>query len=891
MQLAYRAAGATPPFGDPSGYHGAGMEGHYWRFTHAASGRVVIVILAISRDRQGRAWSMVSLAAHPERARACRRRCRGRGRAGARLRVSAGETLAATSRARRRASTAPSCTSPSRTPAAGRGGPSARSARRAPFPGLSQYWHPWLLGARVRGGCASTARASTSTAPTAYAEKNWGAGGMPPRVVVGAGRTASTTAPTCCVAFAGGRAGLGPLRVPAGALVVALGDDAAHRRAPAAAAARRRRRARLAPAPAAGSRSRARRRARTPAPAARARAARAPAPRRPGAAAPRGHLRLRVTPPRRAASTRASSRARRARARPRPSGRGLSPPRLLAHGQRERLAADEPLEGADDRPQRAQAQRRRGGRRAPRAPRRRARCPSPSGSTQWAKARAPCPGSPTRGTPRARRGAGSRAAASRSARPGPRPTSARPRRARLNGVRGEQPAEGLVGRHPGDAPAHEAPERARLGQAHGVRGRRHSACGVGARPRGGGGVRTAGSGSQASRSKGRASHARPILVPMTLDLAHRRSTSSRRALAEDVGAGDVTTRRPSRPAPRGRATITQKAPGVVFGLDVAEAAFAPARPRRALERARAEGDVARAAAPVLRGRRAAPRALLTAERTALNFLQRLSGVATLDRALRRGGRGHRRADPRHAQDDAGAAGAGEGRRRRRRRRQPPLRPLRHGPHQGEPRRAAGGVGRGRARARASRCPDLPLEVECRDRGRGRRGAGGRRAAHPARQHDARRRCARSWPRVGGRAELEASGGITLTTVRAVAETGVDFISVGALTHSAPALDLSLILEPSAMNLPMAPMPPLPPPDGRGHPRPAGRGPRARRRARRGHPRPQLPGARGPGRRRLRRRLARPLPPGAPPPTPTSSPSAACTSWPRRRRSSRPTRPS
>ena len=50
-------------------------------------------------------------------------------------------------------------------------------------------------------------------------------------------------------------------------------------------------------------------------------------------------------------------------------------------------------------------------------------------------------------------------------------------------------------------------------------------------------------------------------------------------------------------------------------------------------------------------------------------------------------------------------------------------------------------------------------------------------------------------RVGDRAELEASGNVTLATIRAVAETGVDFISVGALTHSAPALDLSLLLEP------------------------------------------------------------------------------------------------
>jgi nicotinate-nucleotide pyrophosphorylase (carboxylating) len=48
---------------------------------------------------------------------------------------------------------------------------------------------------------------------------------------------------------------------------------------------------------------------------------------------------------------------------------------------------------------------------------------------------------------------------------------------------------------------------------------------------------------------------------------------------------------------------------------------------------------------------------------------------------------------------------------------------------------------------------------------------------------------------GGRAELEASGGVTLDTVREIAETGVDYVSIGALTHSAPALDLSLLLEP------------------------------------------------------------------------------------------------
>ena len=70
-----------------------------------------------------------------------------------------------------------------------------------------------------------------------------------------------------------------------------------------------------------------------------------------------------------------------------------------------------------------------------------------------------------------------------------------------------------------------------------------------------------------------------------------------------------------------------------------------------------------------------------------------------------------------------------------------------------------------------------------------------RAAAAARQHDAGRSCARSSSASAVARELEASGGIDLETIRDVAETGVDFVSVGALTHSAPALDLSLLLEP------------------------------------------------------------------------------------------------
>src|SRR5919108_430777 len=100
-----------------------------------------------------------------------------------------------------------------------------------------------------------------------------------------------------------------------------------------------------------------------------------------------------------------------------------------------------------------------------------------------------------------------------------------------------------------------------------------------------------------------------------------------RALEEDVGAGDVTTSATVPPTTRARARITQKQPGVVFGLDAAEATFRALDPDARFARLAAEGEW-REAGPVLEIEGSAA-ALLTAERTALNFLQRLSGVATL----------------------------------------------------------------------------------------------------------------------------------------------------------------------------------------------------------------------------------------------------------------------
>src|SRR5919107_4035111 len=115
-----------------------------------------------------------------------------------------------------------------------------------------------------------------------------------------------------------------------------------------------------------------------------------------------------------------------------------------------------------------------------------------------------------------------------------------------------------------------------------------------------------------------------------------------RALEEDVGDGDVTTEATVDEAARGVATITQKAPGVISGLDIAEAVFRRLDPDAEVERLGPEGKWREPPAPVLRVTGSA-RALLTAERTALNFLGRLSGVATATarvvRAVRAAGGG------------------------------------------------------------------------------------------------------------------------------------------------------------------------------------------------------------------------------------------------------------
>jgi nicotinate-nucleotide pyrophosphorylase (carboxylating) len=263
------------------------------------------------------------------------------------------------------------------------------------------------------------------------------------------------------------------------------------------------------------------------------------------------------------------------------------------------------------------------------------------------------------------------------------------------------------------------------------------------------------------------------------------------ALAEDVGTGDVTTLATVPADARARATITQKAPGVVYGLDVAEEAFRQLDPGVRVERLTEEG-LWREHGEVLRVEGSA-RALLTGERTALNFLGRLSGVATAAAHAARTVEGTdarvldtRKTTPglRALEKAAVKAGGADNHR--------------FGLHDAilikENHIAAAGGIRAAVEAARAAAPTLPLEVEVRN---------------PAEIDEAlEARAPRllldnmtpdelraAVAQVGGRAELEASGGVTLQTLREIAETGIDFVSLGALTHSAPALDLSLILEP------------------------------------------------------------------------------------------------
>jgi nicotinate-nucleotide pyrophosphorylase (carboxylating) len=264
-----------------------------------------------------------------------------------------------------------------------------------------------------------------------------------------------------------------------------------------------------------------------------------------------------------------------------------------------------------------------------------------------------------------------------------------------------------------------------------------------------------------------------------------------RALAEDLAAGDATAQATVAAGSRARALIRQKAPGVVYGLALAERAFVALDPEATCVRQVEEG-VWREDGPVLEVDGDA-RALLGAERTALNFLGRLSGVATLTARCVQAVAGTdarvldtRKTTPGLRMVEKAAVHAGGGTNHRIGLFDELLIKENHVA-------AAGGIEQAIHRAREA-CPDLPLEIEVRDLAELERAlaAGATRILLDNMDLATLRAAVQL---TGGRAWLEASGGATLGTLKEIAQTGVDFISVGALTHSAPALDLSLLLEP------------------------------------------------------------------------------------------------
>jgi nicotinate-nucleotide pyrophosphorylase (carboxylating) len=272
-----------------------------------------------------------------------------------------------------------------------------------------------------------------------------------------------------------------------------------------------------------------------------------------------------------------------------------------------------------------------------------------------------------------------------------------------------------------------------------------------------------------------------------------------RALAEDIGAGDVTSAVTVPEGARGRARIVQKQPGVVFGLGVVAETMRQCGVED-VDNLVVEGQW-RDSVPAEVLFASGPAAgLLATERTALNFLGHLSGVATLTARFVEAVAGTgaaildtRKTTPGLRTLEKAAVVAGGGRNHRVGLYDAILIKENHIALAGSLAKAVYGA--------RSAYPDLAVEVECRDLEEVAYAIGtgadvllldnmdleALRGAVKLRDENVG---------TGKGPSLEASGGVDLETVRGIAETGVDFISVGALTHSAPTLDFSLLVEPA-----------------------------------------------------------------------------------------------
>jgi nicotinate-nucleotide pyrophosphorylase (carboxylating) len=277
-----------------------------------------------------------------------------------------------------------------------------------------------------------------------------------------------------------------------------------------------------------------------------------------------------------------------------------------------------------------------------------------------------------------------------------------------------------------------------------------------------------------------------MLSPETEDLIDR-------ALAEDVGPGDVTTEALVEPGRRASARIEQKEPGVIFGLEVAAAVFSRLDPRVEWRPTRADGEWLDAPPEVVVELEGNARALLTGERVALNFLQRLSGIATATARCVELVRGTgvevldtRKTTPGLRELEKQAVAAGGGRNHRMGLHDAMLVKENHIA-------LAGGVGEAVRLALERRPPGLPVEVECRtlEDVSAALAAG---ADHLLLDNMTIGELRSARELAGPEVTLEASGGITPASLREVAEVGLQFVSLGFLTHSAPALDLSMKLD-------------------------------------------------------------------------------------------------
>jgi nicotinate-nucleotide pyrophosphorylase (carboxylating) len=267
----------------------------------------------------------------------------------------------------------------------------------------------------------------------------------------------------------------------------------------------------------------------------------------------------------------------------------------------------------------------------------------------------------------------------------------------------------------------------------------------------------------------------------------------RRALAEDLGWGDVTTEATVAAGLKARGVVLAKSPCVVAGVDVAAEAFRQLDPAVVFTVRKGDGSSC-APGDIVAAVSGSAASMLTAERTALNLMQRMTGIATMTRRYVDATGGHitildtRKTTPTLRALEKYAVRAGGGTNHRGGLDDGILIKDNHV-------RLAGGLAEAVRRMKAAN-QEMPIEVEAQSLDQ----------VDEAIQSGAdvilldnltTDQIKDALARIAGRAKVEISGGVTLERIPELARTGADYVSIGALTHSAPAADLSFELEPDA----------------------------------------------------------------------------------------------